>query len=108
MAEWDPENESDPDKLQREFLAMGKDLLSQIKANCKREKLEEGLLKEDLLEVCAVPAPVMIGAYRAPTLEEASLRVKKAWEETKKIAPDASDSIQVEILRTLLMSSWSG
>jgi hypothetical protein len=41
-------------------------------------------------------------AYRPPSFSEVSAKLKRCWEETKKIAPDASDFCRCEILRALI------
>lgn len=97
--EWNPEDEIDPAKVQKEYLEVAKDMISQMKADkAKRAKEEE--------EYKAMPAVIGgMGVFRPPTMEEMSTRMKRAWEETKKIAPDAPEMVQTEIFRNLLHTS---
>lgn len=97
--EWNPEDEIDPAKIQKEYLEVAKDMVNQFKADkVKREKEEEAYR--------AMPAVIGgLGPFRPPTMEEISARMKRAWEETKKIAPDAPDMVKTEIFRNFLHAS---
>ena len=93
---WDPKNEVDPAKIQKEYLEFAKDFVGEMKKqNADRKRAEEEL-------AAAPPALAAIGVYRPPTFQEVSAKLKRCWEETKKIAPDASDFVQCEILRALI------
>lgn len=98
MDEWDPEKEKDPDKIQAEMLEMGKEMLEQFKADKERAK------KADQ-EFAAHP-PVAAYAYKPPTFQEVAARLKRAWEEAKKIDPEAPPVVQVKMLEVLLQASW--
>lgn len=98
MDEWDPEKEKDPEKIQAEMLEMGKQMLEQFKADKERAK------KAD--EEFAAHPPIAALAYRPPTFQEVAARLKRAWDETKKIDPDAPPEVQVKMLEVLLHASW--
>jgi hypothetical protein len=99
MEEWDPEKEKDPDKIQAEMLEMGKKMLEQFKADQERMKKADE-------EFAAHPPPVAAFAYKPPTFQDVAARLKRAWEETKKIDPDAPPLVQVKMLEMLFQSTW--
>lgn len=105
--DWSPESEIDPAKVQKEYLEVAKDLIGEMKAEKAKKQLErEKAEKEMQEEVESLPGVIGgIGRYKPPTFEEMSARMKRAWEETKKIAPDASDFVKAEILRTLTQAA---
>lgn len=96
---WDPANEVDPAKVQKEYLEVAKDLVAEMKADKARKAKEK---EEYEGAIAAVPAIGGIAAYQPPTFQELSAKLKRCWEETKKIAPDAPEFVQAEIIRTLL------
>lgn len=98
MGEWSPENEKDLEKIQREVLSVQKEVLEKLKADQDREKKAEA-------EMAALP-PIGAMAYKPPTFQEVSARMKRAWEETKKIDPEAPPLVQAKMLEILLHASW--
>lgn len=93
---WNPDDEIDPAKIQKEYLEVAKDMVAEMKeAKANKKAAEEAL--------AAGPSIAAIGmAYRPPSFSEVSAKLKRCWEETKKIAPDASDFCRCEILRALI------
>jgi hypothetical protein len=98
LEDWDPDKEKDPEKIQAEMLEMGKEMVAQYKAEQEKRKQEEGAMR-------AGP-PIAAFAYKPPTFQEVSARLKRAWEETKKIDPEAPPAVQVKMLEVLLQASW--
>lgn len=97
MDDWDPEKEKDPEKIQAEMLEMGKEMLEQFKKDkAAKEKYDEA--------VAAVP-PGKAFVYKRPTFEEVSARLKRSWEEVRKIDPKAPALVQVKMLEILLHSA---
>ncbi len=93
--DWDPSKEIDEEQVRKEYLEVIKEMVADYRANKKLEK-----------ERAQAPAPpATIGRTfqtpAPPTFSEISDRLKRAWEETKKIASDAPEFVQAEILRTL-------
>lgn len=98
---WSAERELDPEKLQKEYLHLAKELVGDM----KEQKAKAAAEKKQMEEACAQPPMRAMGfAYKPPTFEEVSAKLKRAWEETKKIAPDAPEFVQAEIIRTLMHS----
>ena len=95
LPEWDPSKEIDEDKVRREYLGVMKEMIDDYK-KAKAEKERAAL---------APPPPAIVGGpirrWKPPTFEDVSARMKRAWEETKKIAPDAPPFVQAEIVREL-------
>lgn len=102
MDDWDPEKEKDPEKVQAEMLALGKEMLENLKKDADRKKQEEEAFKREM----AASPPQVAYAYRPPTLQEISARLKRAWEETKKIDPEAPPLVQVKMLEVLFQAAW--
>lgn len=99
MDDWDPEKEQEPEKLQKEFLEVGKEMLGRLKADEERQKkLEE--------EAAAMPPVAAYASYKPPTFQDVADRLKRAWEETKRIDPQAPAIVQVKMLEVLLQASW--
>lgn len=98
MEEWDPEKEKDPEKLQAEMLDMGKKMLEQFKADQKQREQQDAAYQ-------AAGPPIAAFSYKPPTFAEVSSRLKRAWDETRKIAPDADGFVQTELLRTLFQAA---
>jgi hypothetical protein len=97
---WSPEDEIDPAKIQKEYLEVAKDMIGQMKADKENRKKAE---QEFQKQVQAMPPMIgVLGPYKPPTPEEVSVKMKRAWEETKKIAPDAPDMVKLEIFRSML------
>jgi hypothetical protein len=65
---------------------------------------QERMRKAD--EEFAAHPPVRAMVYKPPTFQDVSVRLKRAWEETKKIDPDAPPLVQVKMLEVLLQASW--
>lgn len=107
--DWSPENEIDPAKVQREYLEVAKELIGEMKAAKEKKQIEkekiEREMQEEIVSIPGVIGGIGIGRYKPPTFEEMSARMKRAWEETKRIAPDASDFVKAEILRTLTQAA---
>ena len=94
---WSPEGELDPAKLQAEGIKQLK-RVADLAEEDKREREER--LKKDL----ALPdGPALVGmpVYVRPTFSQVSVELKRAWEETQRIAPEAPPTVQVYILQAL-------
>jgi small-conductance mechanosensitive channel len=99
--EWSPDKEFDPAKLQAEYLELLKEIVEDHKAEKAKKLAVEQEAKEDLAKLASPPV-IGIGAYRRPTFQELSARMKRAWEETQKIAQDAPQAVQVAIFQNLI------
>ncbi len=98
--DWTPEKEEedDPAKLQKEQLALGRELLDRIKNHEAEEKRRQE-------EYAAQPARTVLGAYEPPTFEEVSAVLKKAWDETERIMPTAQDRVKAIAFQALMQAA---
>ena len=101
---WDPADEEDPVKLQKEFMKVAKEFLGPLKEQAAADKARKREMENAQLEAAMATPPLgrLVGAYKPPTFAEVSAKCKRCWDEIKKIAPDASPFVQAEILRSLL------
>lgn len=95
--DWTPEKEEedDPIKLQKEQIAMGKEFLSRL----RREEEEKKAREAEYAERGPMIPPA---AYKAPTFEEVSAGMKKAWDEVERIMPNATNEAKSYAFQTLL------
>lgn len=95
--DWDPDNEVDPAKVQREYMQFMKEMM----ADLKKAKAEDRsyLGSKPAIGMGAVMAPPR---PKPPTFEDKKAQVKKAWEATKEIAPDAHYAVQCNIFQILV------
>jgi hypothetical protein len=101
--DWTPEKEAedDPIKLQKEQLAMGRELLDKI----RKQEAEEKRRQEEYA-ACASESPgKVIAAYKPPTFEEVSAVLKKAWDEVDRIMPTAGDRVQAVAFQSLMAAA---
>jgi hypothetical protein len=98
--DWTPEKESedDPIKLQKEQIAMGKEFLARIKREDEERKAREK-------EYAARGPMVAAVAYTAPTFEEVSAVLKKAWEGVEAIMPTAGDRVKAHAFQMLVQAA---
>lgn len=97
MDDWDPEKEKDPEKIQAEMLEMGKEMLEQFK--------QDKAAKEKYEQAVAASGPARAFVYKPPTFDQVSARIKRCWEEVRKIDPKAPALVQVKMLEILLHSA---
>ncbi len=95
--DWTPEKEEedDPIKLQKEQLALGKEFMDRLKKEDEEKKRRQ--------EEYAARGPEMAPAvYKAPTFEEVSSTLKKAWDEVERIMPGAPEAAKSYAFQTLV------
>ncbi len=96
--EWDPE---DPiEKLQKKQIKLGEKLLEKIE---KQEQESEEAKKREQ-QYAAVPC----APFQAPTFDDLSVSITKAWTETKRIVPDAPDHVKTFVFQSLLSAMEHG
>jgi hypothetical protein len=98
--DWNPDDEVDLEKLQRENLIAGKKFLERM----ERENAEAKARQEAYATAPGQGAP----AYTPPSFEQISVAMKEAWDEVKRIAPDAPDGVKIIIFQGLLSSHARG
>lgn len=92
MEDWSPEKEKEdnPEKLAKEQIRLGKEVLHEIR---------------DIRKKAPVPAAVhpvgFVGQLR-PSFEEIAGACRRTWEKAKEIAPDAPDGVRVLIFQRLI------
>lgn len=96
--DWSPESELDPAKLQAEGIKQLRRVADLGEADEKRRLEANKRLKEDR---GAVPQSVGMVAFARPSFSEISDRLKRAWEETHRIAPEAPSHVQMFCVQTL-------
>jgi hypothetical protein len=106
---WDPKKEIQPDQLQAEALSMLRDMIEER----RQDKEEREARKRELADLergtpCPPSASVSYTPPPRPTFEQISERMAKAWEGTRRIAPDAPPQIQQDIFRSLLQTQGDG
>lgn len=97
-----PEDELDPEKLQREYLDMGREILADLKAKKEKARKEEEEAAKRMEDAAgALPAMGTVVGFRPPSFREVSERCRKAWEEVKRIMPDAPPEILGQVFMFL-------
>lgn len=95
--EWSAEDESEPEKVQREMLHMGKEMLARMK------KEEEDRLKAQKFEEPA--GQIAFASYSPPTFAQISAKCEKCWTEVRRlVSSNAPEAIQVAIFQHLMMA----
>jgi len=99
--DYDPANEDDPIKIQKEQLAISKRFMAKI----EREEAEAKRKKE---EYAAASPPVAgyASAYTPPTFEEVSAVLKKTWDEVERIMPTAKGRVKCSAFQTLMQAAF--
>jgi hypothetical protein len=106
LDDWDPEKEkeNDPVKLQQEQLALARRYMAKI------EKAEqEAAARKAEAEAAAGQVAHVVGAFeppKPPSFEVMSAALKKSWDETKLIVPDAPDSVKSFTFQTLAQTRF--
>jgi hypothetical protein len=101
--DWSPEDEVDPIKLAQEQLAIGKRFMEKMEKIEKAEAEEKARREAYKKEVNDAPPPGFSAVpYKPPSPEQVSEVLKKAWEETKRIMPDAPEAVQMRAFETLM------
>lgn len=96
--EWSEDPADDPVELQKEQIKIGRELLDRV----KRQE-EEARARE---EEYAARGPMIAPApYKAPTFEEVSAVLKKAWDEVERIMPTAPDAVKARAFDTMMHSA---
>jgi hypothetical protein len=96
--EYDPENEIDPLKIQREQLDLAKEFMAKMKEREAKEKAAEDAY-------AAHPRPIAARTYTPPTFEEVSAVLKKSWEGVEAIMPTAGDRVKAVAFQTLMQAA---
>lgn len=99
---WSPERDVEPEKIQREILELAKGLFKDLKGENVLGDLKRKIASIGESGAALPPMPphgVLLPVY--PTFEESSKSLQKCWEETKRIAGDAPDSVKSHIFITL-------
>jgi hypothetical protein len=98
--EWSEEDEIDPVKIQKEFLDMAKESLSELKkidaAKKAREESEIAAFKSAAGKLGDCPA-----SLRMPTTQEVLARCVEHWAIIEKAMPTAPTEIRVDVFRLL-------
>src|SRR5574339_542615 len=95
--EWDPD-EPAPVELQKEQLKLGKEFLQRLKDQEKVDAERRAEYEAERAERGPMIAPA---AYKAPSFEEVSAVLKKAWDEVERIMPTAGDQVKVQAFQML-------
>lgn len=98
--DWSPEGELDPAKLQAEGIKQLK-RVADLAEEDKKERLAFEKKVKDNMDRPEVPPMVGMAAFVRPSFSEISARMKRAWEETHRIAPEAPSHVQGMILQAL-------
>lgn len=97
--DWSPESELDPAKLQAEGIKQLRRVADLGEADERRRIEADKKFTEDR---DVVPQSVgMVPAFVRPSFSEISDRLKRAWEETHRIAPEAPAHVQMFVIQTL-------
>jgi hypothetical protein len=99
--EWNPDEEIDPVKLQKEHLELGKEMLRRLKA----QEEETRVRKEEYREAMAAAPAASAYSYSPPSLEEVSGVLKRAWVELVAIMPDAPAEVTVVAFEMLVRAA---
>lgn len=100
--EWSPEDDLDPVKIQKESLDLQKRFMEKIEKEEREKEERRNSEKDHLRQVVPYELPP------APTFEERSAVIVKAWTETKRIVPDAPDHVKAIVFQSLLYSASNG
>ena len=101
--DWSPEGELDPAKLQAEGIKQLK-RVADLAEEDKKERADVAKKIKDNMDQPAMPAMVGVAAFKRPSFSQISARLKRAWEETHRIAPEAPSHVQALIVQTLYHS----
>lgn len=93
--DYDPENEIDPMKIQKEALELQKKFMARLEKEDAMAQAARDAAKAPKAYLHAAPV------YTPPTFEEVSLALKKAWYEVEAIMPTAGDQTKAFALQAL-------
>lgn len=115
--EWDPEEETEAQRLAQENLRLGNKFLKDMTEEAEKRRAEEEKAKAEAeeykkglkgrLQALEGPPSPGIAAYSVPTFEEISEHMAKAWVEVKRIMSDAPANIQQDCFHSLVSSLYS-
>lgn len=117
--DWSPEGEDDPGeiakeqlRLQKEQLALGKRFMEKAdKAEAEAEakaQAERNAGPPMGPGVYLGPPGYATTTYKPPSFEEVSDKVKRAWDEVKRVVPDAPDQVKFMVFNLLIEDRSGG